>query len=76
MTAVSMAQDVKPEGKGWRVFCADGTERMVLPRPVPDKGRYAVFTGDSTEFLRDPPLGYAGSWGRLGHALDWAREAS
>jgi hypothetical protein len=71
-----MARDVQPEGKGWRVYSADGSQRMVLPRLVPDKGRYAVFTGDSTEFLREPPLGFPGSWGDLEHAIAWARDAT
>lgn len=71
MTAVSLDPTVTPVGKGWRVARADGTVRMVLPRP---QEGWAVFSGPSTDKAREPRLGYSGSWHReLVAAVEWAR---
>ncbi len=76
MTALTLDPNVVPAGRGWRVRRSDGSFRMVLPRLGTEPNRYAVFDGDSTEALRNPPLGYSGSWGGLDHAIAWAREAT
>ncbi len=69
-------QDVTPVRGGWRVRRSDGTMRTVLRRQDIDHERYAVFSASSTDALREPPLGYAGSWGSVDDAIAWAREAS
>ncbi len=75
MTA-AIDQDVFPIRGGWRVRRSDGTMRTVLRRHDITHERYAVFTADSTDALREPPLGYAGSWGSADDAIVWAREVS
>jgi hypothetical protein len=71
---ITLDRDVTPVGKGWRVTRVDGTHRMVLPRYGDG---WAVFAGSSTDALRDPPLGFSGSWRQdLSDAIEWARAAS
>ncbi len=73
VAVTNLGADVEPIRQGWRVRRADGTSRVVLSRH--DTG-FAVFDGASTTFLRNPPLGYAGSWTQdVEQAINWAREA-
>ena len=72
MTApTNLGPDVVPIPNGWRVHRDDGTQRVVLPR---HGSGWAVFDGDSTSDVRNPPLGYSGSWcSDEAAAIDWAR---
>jgi hypothetical protein len=74
VTPIRQDEKVVPLGKGFRVRRDDGTSRVVLPRY--DTG-WAVFDASSTDQVRNPPLGYAGSWRQdLDEAIEWARTAS
>lgn len=77
MTApiINLAADIIPIRGGWRVRRDDGTSRTVLPR-LSGEG-WAVFTGTSTDALREPALGFSGSWRQdPGEAIEWARTAT
>jgi hypothetical protein len=74
VTPIRQDEKVVPLGKGFRVRRDDGTSRVVLPRY--DTG-WAVFDASSTDQVRNPPLGYSGSWRQdLDEAIEWARTAS
>lgn len=77
MTALihTAGPDISPVRGGWRVQRPDGTARTVLQRQSGEG--FAVFDGTSTDALRNPPLGYPGSWHHIADdAVAWAREAS
>jgi len=70
--AANLDADTLPIRGGWRVQHPDGTARTVFQRLSGDG--WAVFSGTSTNVIREPALGYAGSWRSTAEeAIDWAR---
>jgi hypothetical protein len=76
VTALTTDPNVVEVEGGYLVRRSDGSFRMVLPRMEHEPAKFAVYSGASTFEVREPRLGYPGSWGGLSHAIAWAKEAS